>query len=236
MFTPKTLAFLRALKRNNRRDWFQPRKEQYEAVVRAPMIELVERLAVDFADFAPDLVASPRTSLYRIYRDTRFSHDKTPYKVHVAANFPHRLLHKHQGAGCYIEVAPQHVWFGGGMYMPEPSQLHLVREHIAANHRRFRSIVESPAFRRTFGALGGEQLSRVPVGFPKDHPAADYLKFKQFLAGCEKPASFALEPRFYRTLVSAYRTLAPLLAFLNAPLVSHADRETEPSKWLSTGW
>ena len=104
-FTPQTLAFLRALKRNNRREWFHQRKERYEEVVRAPMIALVERLALDFAEFAPDLVATPRASMYRIYRDTRFSADKTPLKTHVAAVFPHRLLPKHEGAGMYIEVA-----------------------------------------------------------------------------------------------------------------------------------
>jgi len=103
-FTPQTLAFLRALSRNNRREWFQPRKERYEAVVRAPMIAFIERLAGELAEFAPDLVATPRASMYRIYRDTRFSADKTPLKTHVAAVFPHRLLPKHEGAGMYIEV------------------------------------------------------------------------------------------------------------------------------------
>src|SRR5262245_18055712 len=80
MFTPKTLSFLRALKRNNRREWFQPRKEEYELHVRAPMVALLERLAVDLRTFAPELIAEPKVSLFRIYRDTRFSNDKTPYK------------------------------------------------------------------------------------------------------------------------------------------------------------
>lgn len=233
-FTPQTLAFLRALARNNRREWFHERKDRYEEVVRAPMAALVERLAVDFRDFAPDLVATPRASMYRIYRDTRFSADKTPLKTHVAAVFPHRLLPKHEGAGLYLEVAPQHVWLGGGMYMPATSQLHLVREHIAANHRHLRTIVESPSFRRVFGELTGEQLKRVPLGFPKDHPAAEFLRFRQFLAGCEKPAAFATSPGFYRSLVTAFRVAAPLIAFLNAPLVTDRGRTADPSVWLST--
>ena len=91
-FSADALAFLRALKRNNRREWFKPRKEKYEALLRSPMIGLVERLATDLRDFAPDLVASPRASLYRIYRDTRFSENKTPYETHVAAVFPCRTL------------------------------------------------------------------------------------------------------------------------------------------------
>ena len=90
MFTKKTLSFLRALKRNNRREWFVPRKEEYEQHVRTPMIELIERLAADMRAFAPELAADPKVSLFRIYRDTRFSSDKTPYKTHVAASFPWR--------------------------------------------------------------------------------------------------------------------------------------------------
>jgi len=233
-FTPQTLAFLRALARNNRREWFHERKQRYDDVVRAPMAALVEKLAVDFRDFAPDLIATPRASMYRIYRDTRFSADKTPLKTHVAAVFPHRLLPKHEGAGLYVEVSAQHVWYGGGMYMPSTSQLHLVREHIAANHRRFRTLVESPAFRRVFGELSGEQLKRVPLGFPKDHPAAGFLKFRQFLAGCEKPAAFATSPGFHRSIVAAFRVLAPLIAFLNAPLIADPRRGSEPSTWLSS--
>jgi uncharacterized protein (TIGR02453 family) len=232
-FTPQTLAFLRALARNNRREWFHERKDRYEEVVRAPMAALIDRLAVDFRDFAPDLVATPRVSMYRIYRDTRFSADKTPLKTHVAAVFPHKLLPKHEGAGLYIEIAPRHVWFGGGMYMPSTSQLHLVREHIAADYRRLRTIVNATAFRRIFGELSGEQLKRVPLGFPKDHPAAEFLKFRQYLAGCEEPAAFATSPRFYRSVVAGFRALAPLIAFLNAPLVADRAQGTSPSAWLS---
>ncbi len=220
LFTARTLSFLRALERNNRREWFHARKDRYEADVRAPMVALVEQLAVEFAAFAPDLAASPRTSMYRPYRDTRFSSNKSPLKTNVAAVFPHRLLPKHEGAGFYVEVAPHHVWFGGGIYMPSGPVLYQVREHIAREHQRLARIVSAPGFKRTFGALDGAQLQRVPRGFPPDHPAAAFLKFKQFIAGCERPAEFALEPGFERALVAAFRALAPLIAFLNEPLVA----------------
>jgi uncharacterized protein (TIGR02453 family) len=219
-FTPRTIAFLRALERNNRREWFHARKERYERDVRAPMVALVERLARDFADFAPDLVASPRVSMYRPYRDTRFSANKAPIKTNVAAVFPHRLLPRHEGAGFYLEVAPNHVWYGGGMYMPSSPQLHQVREHIAEHHQRLARILRAPAFRRVFGELEGERLQRVPRGFPADHPAGDVLRFKQFLAFRERPAEFAASPRFYRTIVEAFRILSPLIVFLNEPLVA----------------
>jgi uncharacterized protein (TIGR02453 family) len=218
-FTPDAITFLRALKRHNDREWFRARKTRYDTVLREPMIALIERLAGDFRAFAPELVASPKTSLYRIYRDTRFSGNKAPLKTHIAAVFPCRGLAKHQGAGLYVEIAPGGVWAGGGMYAPDTSQLHTVREHIASNSRRFRSIVESPAFRASVGPLGGERLQRVPRGFPKDHEAAEYLKFRQFLAGRDFPSSFASSPQFYRGLLKVFRQVAPLTRFLNEPLV-----------------
>jgi uncharacterized protein (TIGR02453 family) len=157
--------------------------------------------------------------MYRIYRDVRFSQNKAPYKTHVAANFPARGLPKHEGAGLYFHLSPDEVWVGGGMYAPPISQLHAVREHIAANFRRLRSLVESPAFRREVGALDGERLKRVPRGFPKDHDAAEYLKFKQFLAGREFEPAFAVSPRFYAGLIAVFKRVAPFLRFLNEPLI-----------------
>jgi uncharacterized protein (TIGR02453 family) len=161
--------------------------------------------------------------MYRIYRDTRFSPDKAPLKTHVAAVFPCRGLAKHQGAGLYFEVAPDWVWVGGGLYAPETSQLQAVREHIAANHRRLRALVESPGFRREVGRLEGEQLQRMPRGFPKDHQAGEYLKYRQFLAGREFPAAFATSTRFYPGVVRVFRQIAPLTRFLNEPLVGRTS-------------
>jgi uncharacterized protein (TIGR02453 family) len=216
----RSLAFLRALKRNNRRDWFQPRKEQFDADVREPMLAIVERLADDLRSIAPEIVVDPKTAMYRIYRDTRFSENKTPYKTHVAAVFPWRGLAKHEGAGLYFHVSPDEVWMGGGMYSPQTAQLHAVRDHIAGNVRRMRAIVESPGFRRQVGELEGERLQRVPHGFPKDHAAAEYLKYRQFLAGRELPPAFACNPKFYSTLIAVFRQVAPLARFLNEPLVN----------------
>ena len=220
-----TLAFLRALKRNNRREWFQPRKEQFEADVRAPMLAVVAQLAADLRTIAPEIVVDPRSAMYRIYRDTRFSENKTPYKTHVAAVFPWRGLAKHEGAGLYFHVSPDEVWIGGGMYAPQTAQLHAVREHIATNCQRLRSIVESAGFRRTVGRLEGERLQRVPHGFSKDHQAADFLKYRQFLAGRELPPAAATTPRFYPTLVETFRVITPLVRFLNEPLEGARTRQ-----------
>lgn len=234
-FTPKTLSFLRALKRHNDREWFRLRKSQYEEHVRGPMVNALERLAGDLRSFAPDLVCDPRVSLYRIYRDTRFSPDKSPLKTHVAAHFPPRGMARGEGAGLYFHVAPNEVWIGGGLYMPSSSDLRLVREHIASDHRTLHRIVTGSAFRRAVGELSGEQLFSMPRGYLKTHPAAGYLRFKQFLGGRQFEPAFATSDRFYPELLNIFRAVAPLIRYLNAPLVEvrkgrHNDGSWPPRK------
>jgi len=226
-FTRKTLAFLRALKRNNDREWFRARKVDYEQHVRAPMIALLQQLARDLPAFAPDLVSDPRVCLFRIYRDTRFSSDKRPLKTNVAAHFPSRRFPKGEGAGLYVEIAPQWVWIGGGIYMPSSGELNAIRAAIADDHRRFRRVITAPAFRRAVGELGGEQLTRVPRGYPKDHPAANYLRHRQFIGGREYPADFAVTPRFYSELLTVFRGIAPLVGFLNHAIASRTSDTRE---------
>src|SRR2546423_6282119 len=130
-FPREGLRFLRQLERNNSREWFQPRKELFEQRVREPMLRLVELLCDDVRKFAADHVVEPKKALYRIYRDTRFSKDKTPYKTHIAAIFPARGLPKHAGAGFYFHISQKGVEIAGGMYMPGPPELAAVRKAIA---------------------------------------------------------------------------------------------------------
>jgi uncharacterized protein (TIGR02453 family) len=217
-FTPKTLAFLRALKRNNDRDWFRARKDDYEQHVRGPMLQLIARVAGDLKGIAPELVADPKVSLYRIYRDTRFSDDKTPLKTNAAAVFPPRGFPRHEGAGLYVEIAPGWVWMGGGLYMPPSTSLYAIRERIAATHPRLHRLVTTKEFKAVLGGLQGERLTRVPRGYLKDHPAGDYLRFKQFLGFREFDPAFATSPRFYPELLRTFKTLAPLLRFLNTAI------------------
>ena len=218
-FTTKTLSFLRSLKRNNNREWFRARKDEYELHVRAPMVAVIERLAVDFGRFAPELDASPNRCIYRIYRDTRFSEDKTPLKTHIAASFRWRGLPKHRGAGLYFEVTPGWVWMGGGFYAPETADLARIRQHISDTHPELDRLTRAPAFRRAFQALEGEQLTRIPRGFAKDDPAGVYLKYRNFLAGREFPPTLATSAAFYPTLLGTFRAVMPIVRFLNEPLV-----------------
>ncbi|MDE3156469.1 MAG: DUF2461 domain-containing protein [Acidobacteriota bacterium] len=224
-FTPRSLTFLRALKRHNDREWFRARRDEYETHVRGPLVAIIERLAADFRSFAPEMVADPKVSTYRIYRDTRFSADKSPLKTHVAGIFPDRRLGKGAGAALYFHVGPDEMWIGGGLYHPDTPKLHAVREHLAGNFSRFRTIVRAPAFRRTFQDLEGDRMQRVPRGFPADHAAAEYLKLRDFLVGVDHPVPFATDPRFYRTLVATFRQAIPFVRFINEALVTTKERQ-----------
>lgn len=225
MFTKKTLAFLRSLKRHNDRAWFHAHRAEYEQHVRGPMVAVIERLAHDLGPEARGLLFDPKVSLFRPWRDTRFSENKAPLKTNIAATFPNRTLGRMNGAGLYVEVATAWVWIGGGIYAPDASQLQAIREHIAGHQRRFEQVLAAPAFRK-IGGLQGDRLTRVPRGWPKDHPAAEFLMHKQFLGFREEPAAFAIRADFYQELCVTFRALIPLVTFLNEPLLARRRPES----------
>jgi uncharacterized protein (TIGR02453 family) len=218
-FTPKTLSFLRSIKRNNDRAWFHARRAQYETHVREPMIGFIEHLAEDLGKTAPEFAADTKISLFRPWRDTRFSANKAPLKTNIAAVFPHRKLGRMKGASLYFEVAAGWVWIGGGVFGPDPPMLHAIREHIAANHEELDAIVRARGL-KMLGGLKGDRLTRVPRGFAKDHPAATYLLHKQFMGFREDDPELATRPDFYRQVLGTFRSLLPLCRFLNEPLVA----------------
>jgi uncharacterized protein (TIGR02453 family) len=218
-FPQEGFDFFRGLARNNRREWFLPRKAIFEERVKQPMRELVEALDAALARFAPEHVTDPERAIYRFYRDTRFSPDKSPYKDRIAATFPRRGLTRHEGASYYFSVSHKELAIGGGVYMPTPETLAAMRRHIAARHQEFRRIMAARALRNLFGEMQGEALSRVPKGFPCDHPAADLLRFKQFLYYVELPPEIALTPTIYDEILKRFRAMAPFTGFLNAGLV-----------------
>ena len=230
-FPREGVAFLRQLKRNNNRDWFQAHRDGFARWVRAPMEELVIAIGEAFRRFAPEMVADPKVSIYRIYRDTRFSRDKSPYKTQVAAVFPVRGLPKNSGPGLYFHISPEEVLIGGGIYMPEPELLRAVRQQIAAHPKKFLAIVEGREFRKAFGELEGEQLKTVPKGFSPDHAAARYLRYKQFLFGEEHPATLATTPRLLPAILKCFEKGMPLIRFLKEPAL-HAGASFGDSKAL----
>jgi uncharacterized protein (TIGR02453 family) len=223
-FPPEGLAFLRSLKRNNRREWFQPRKHIYDEKVRAPMKELVSALTAAMMRFAPDYVREPDAAIYRVYRDIRFSPDKTPYKTHVAAIFPRRGLDKHACAALYFSVSAETAEIAGGVYMPTPDELRAIRLHLVDHHQELRRILRGRTLRTLMGELMGAELARVPKGFDADHPAADLVRCKQWLLDIELDAGLATTPQLYDELVKRFRAMTPFVEFLNAPLVASRRR------------
>ena len=218
-FSSHSLKFLRALKRHNTREWFHARRADYDTHVHAPMLAIVERLASDLPRVAPGFQAGPKISMFRPWRDTRFSANKAPLKTNVAAVFPYRTLARMEGAALYFEVAPEHVWIGGGLYSPDSPTLHAVRSHIAERHRKLARIVGATPFKKLFGTMQGEQVTRMPRGFDAAHPAADVLRHKQFLAAREEAPDFAARPDFYKQLLATLQAMAPFVAFLNEPVL-----------------
>jgi uncharacterized protein (TIGR02453 family) len=228
-FSKEGIQFLRALARNNNREWFQPRKPVFDEQVKKPMYELVDAVNTAMKRFAPDYVTDPAKAVYRLYRDTRFSKDKTPYKDHIAASFRHRFLAgEGGGAGFYFAVSHKNVAIGGGVYMPAPETLLAIRTHLAEFHREFESLLKARAVKRLLGDLQGEQLSRVPKGFCSEHDAVGLLRHKQFLLYVELPPDIATTPDLYEAIVSRFKAMTPFLEFLNAPLTAKGRKKMDP--------
>ncbi len=214
-FSPAARKFLQALRKNNNRDWFLANKAKYEESVRAPLIELVHEIGTELDEYSPGYVTDPKRAVYRIYRDVRFSKDKSPYKTHVAAVFAFRGPEKHAGAGFYFHFSADELLVGGGVYAPGSTELLKIRQQIAANPDELRAIIKGRTFKKLFTNIEGEQLKRIPKGFPQDHPGADLLVYKQFLAGATLPAGEVESPNIAKTITKHFKAIAPFLHYLN---------------------
>lgn len=230
-FPKEALTFFRDLAKNNNKEWFEPRKQLFEEKVKAPMLAVVEAINQELAKVAPDHVADPKKAIYRIYRDTRFSKDKTPYKTHIAANFSHRRLDKHAGAGFYVAVSNQSVDFGGGVYMPGPEQILALRNLFAERHAEFDKLTRAKSFRALVGDVLGDQLARAPKGFPADHPAESLLRRKQWYWFVELDPELALSPKLVPELKKRLAALLPAVNFLNAPLLERQKKADEKARF-----
>ena len=219
-FRPEALTFLRNLARHNDRVWFNERKAVYESELKEPMLAVIRRITDAMMEFAPNHVRPAEKSLFRIYRDTRFSNNKLPYKTHVAAWWSHMGMQKTSGAGYYFQVSPKGVVIAAGAYMPEKEQLAAIRNWLLDNHVQFRKLLQKPAVRRTFTEFEGEALTRPPKGFPCDHPAMDLIKYKQWGLSTTLPAKTALEKNLAQTLIRHFKLLAPLVDALNTPIAA----------------
>jgi len=225
-FSTATLAFLRGLKRHNDRAWFEANRPAYEAEVKQPMRELIEEMDVRLTRFAPEIIGDPKRSMFRIYRDIRFSPDKSPYKTHASCWFYHRdgsrAVGRESGgggAGFYFQIAPGDSFVGGGMWMPPRDALLRLRESIAEDPKRFGKIATDRRLVRRFGGLSEEAvLRRVPRGFAPDHPAARWLKFQSFVMGRALTDAQAVSARLPALLEADFRLMLPLVRWINGVL------------------
>jgi uncharacterized protein (TIGR02453 family) len=227
-FSPQALSFLRALKRNNRRDWFQPRKEKYEALIKTPMLEFAACLNEEFARFAPAYVTPPEKAVYRIYRDTRFSPDKTPYKTHIAAIFPRHSAVKREGAVFYLHFTEKELLAFSGVWGPDRDELLAYRTLLRDNHEEFEAILGNKSLRRLVGGLQGEQLTRMPKGFPVDHPAEGLLRQKQWYLESTLDIALLTTPRVVPELARRFALMAPMVEFLNRSFAQKEKRKKMP--------
>jgi uncharacterized protein (TIGR02453 family) len=227
-FAPEALRFLRDLEKHNDREWFQSRKDKYDELVRGPMIALVQSVNAGLANQGPDYVTDPAKSVYRIYRDTRFSPDKTPYKTHIGALLWHRKLGKGGGAALYFHVSTKELLIAAGLYHTPPELLTPVRHHIAANHQRLRAVLNRKVVKSEFGDLQGDSLSRPPKGWPADHPAVDLLKQKDLLLEVQLDPKLALRDDVGREITRRLRLALPFVEFLNEPLLKQQAKPKDP--------
>lgn len=222
-FGPELFAFFRELSVNNERAWFQANKARYEAAVRQPMLRFIADLAPRLAEVAPHYVANPAPiggSMFRIHRDTRFSKDKSPYKTRVAARFHHeRAREGVHGPVLYVGLGPDGRQAGGGIWQPEPPALAKIRDAIAYNPDRWRTVLATGI------AITGEALTRPPRGYEPGHEFIADIKRKDFLAGVPFTEAEVCAPDFLDRYLDACRTVAPLLDFLAYALDFDLDPE-----------
>lgn len=225
-FNGKALTFLRQLKRNNRRDWFEENKPTYTADVQEPMRDLVQEMDTRFGRFAPEIIGDVKKSVFRIYRDVRFSKDKSPYKTHAACWFYHRGAGKkvgqeaHEGgAGFYFHLEPGASFVGAGIWMPPRPSLQRLRDAIANDPVKFAAVANSPQIKRRFGGLSEEgRLSRVPRGYPSDHPAGDLLRNVSYIVGRSLKDDDVVSSKLPQTLEKDFSVALPLVRWLNNAL------------------
>jgi uncharacterized protein (TIGR02453 family) len=213
-FRPELFAFLRQLKRHNNRDWFAKNKQRYEEVVRDPALTFISNFAPQLQKLSPHFVADPRPtrgSLFRIYRDTRFSHDKRPFKTHVGIHFSHASGKDAHAPVFYLHLEPENPFAAAGVWHPDSNALTKIRTAIVAEPERWAKV------RRKL-ELEGDSLKRPPRGFDPNHRFIADIKQKDFVASVGFTEAQVCGPKFMRDFATACRTMLPLVEFTTRAL------------------
>ncbi len=216
MFSADTYAFLNELTQNNRREWFDANKARYEEQVREPALAFIDAMSPALARFAPRFRAEPKKvggSLMRVYRDTRFSRNKTPYKTNIGIQFRHDLGKDVHAPGFYVHIAPEECFLGVGCWHPEPDALKLLRNRVAEKPDQWHAVCQAPDFVANWQLLG-ERLSRPPRGYDPAHPAIEDIKRKDFIAGAPLDFAETLAPDLPDIVAGRFAQTAPFMRFL----------------------
>jgi uncharacterized protein (TIGR02453 family) len=221
-FKPAAVEFLADLAEHNDRAWFQPRKADYERLLKRPLEALCTALDEEFRSRGIPLQADPAKSPFRIYRDVRFSKDKSPYKTNVGASFPSveragdgevvPLGGRHGGG--YFHLSPGEIYLGGGMWHPEPGPLAAWRSVVDAQPARVHDAIDDTAFVAEFGSVSGDRAKRTPAGYASDHPEAALLTLKDVTFGKRLSDDEAFSPNLPAILAKSLATAVPLLRIL----------------------
>ena len=216
MFSKATLGFLDELTANNERAWFEENKPRYEALVREPALEFIAAMAAPLAKFAPHFRAEPRKmggSLMRVFRDTRFARDKSPYKTNIGIQLRHELGKDVHAPGFYLHIATDECFFGAGCWHPEAEALGHIRDLIAAQPKRWFAARDDRKFAAHW-TMAGDSLTRPPRGYAADHPAIGDLKRKDFIGLAALSFSDATGPGLVKLATERFAAAAPLMKFL----------------------
>jgi uncharacterized protein (TIGR02453 family) len=227
-FRPAALSFLRALRKNNRREWFELNRDAFERDVKGPLKAFVEELDVRFATLAPEFVGDPKSSLFRIHRDIRFSKDKSPYKTHAAFWIFHRAPGRgvgqtvDGGAGFYFHLEPGASLVAAGLWMPPRPKLQRVRDAVADSPAAWEAVVLDKAFVRRFGGLNeddpGVMLKRLPRGYMPGHPAERWLRYNSFTVSRALADTDVLSPTLASVVMKDFTAMLPFTRWLNRAL------------------
>jgi uncharacterized protein (TIGR02453 family) len=222
-FRPEAIQFLADLAENNTRDWFTPRKAEYERLLKEPLAALCRALDAAFRARDIPLEGDPTRSPFRMYRDVRFSKDKSPYKTNVAASFPWieggtadgpHGFGESGNPGGYFHMAPGEVYIGGGMWHPPTAKLAAFRAAVADDAKAVRKLIDEPRFAKTFGAISGDTLKRVPPGYPADHPEAELLKHKDLTFGRRLADRDVQGPGLVDLIADSFEVATPVMRWL----------------------
>lgn len=223
MNAAELFRFLRELEANNNRPWFQDNKGRYE-VIKKEFEGVVQELINRISLFDPDIAGlEAKDCLYRIYRDVRFSPNKMPYKTHIGA-YMTKGGRKSEYAGYYFHLEPDNSLLSGGIYMPDPKLLKMLRKDIYDHIEEFEGILNDPAFKKVFPSLDGEMLKRMPAGYPVDSPYGHILKHKDFSVYAPKTDSFFSKEGWMDEAIEDYKQLHIFNRFLNYTVDEYLGR------------